>query len=83
MTASPDTLTREDTQHQTGTDPAKVAHYVRKQRIPDAVIEGTAVEALCGYVFVPSRDPNLPVCPACKAVYDDPEAIHYARWGSE
>ena len=29
------------------------------------------VEALCGFVWVPSRDPRqLPMCQACKEVYD-------------
>ena len=35
-----------------------------------ARIEGTPLEALCGHVWVPSRDPrNLPLCQACKEVY--------------
>ena len=35
------------------------------------LIKGTPLEALCGHVWVPSRDPRqLPVCPRCKEVYD-------------
>jgi hypothetical protein len=31
---------------------------------------GTPVEALCGFVWVPSRDPKqLPVCEKCKSIY--------------
>jgi hypothetical protein len=79
-----ETLTREDVELERSTGPAECAHYARKQKITEAYIEGTPIEALCGYMFVPSKDPNgKPVCQACKAVYDDPEAIHYARWGSE
>lgn len=36
----------------------------------EARIMGTPVEALCGFVWVPSRDPKqLPVCEKCKSVY--------------
>ena len=32
---------------------------------------GTPVEALCGFVWVPSRDPKqLPVCEKCKGIYE-------------
>jgi hypothetical protein len=32
---------------------------------------GTPVVALCGKVWVPSRDPQkYPVCPACKEVWE-------------
>src|SRR3954453_3526921 len=51
-----------------------VAHIVRTDpgesataKILQARVEGTPIEALCGHVWVPSRDPRqLPVCPACK-----------------
>ncbi len=37
----------------------------------EARVNGTPVEALCGFVWVPSRDPKaLPVCQECKSVYD-------------
>lgn len=36
----------------------------------EARINGTPVEALCGFVWVPSRDPKqLPVCEECKSIY--------------
>lgn len=35
-----------------------------------ARIEGTPLEALCGHIWVPSRDPRqLPMCQPCKEVY--------------
>ena len=38
-------------------------------RIMEARINGTPVEALCGFVWVPSRDPEChPVCPRCEAI---------------
>lgn len=40
-------------------------------KILEARIMGTPVEALCGHVWVPSRDPKqLPVCEECKNVYE-------------
>lgn len=40
-------------------------------KILEARVMGTPVEALCGFVWVPSRDPKqLPVCEECKNVYD-------------
>lgn len=39
--------------------------------ITQAMIEGTPVTALCGFTWVPSRDPNnYPVCQACKAIVE-------------
>jgi hypothetical protein len=40
-------------------------------KVLEARIYGTPVEALCGYVWVPSRDPKqLPVCEECKSIYE-------------
>jgi hypothetical protein len=37
----------------------------------DAMVNGTPVVALCGKVWVPSRDPKkYPVCPECKEIWD-------------
>lgn len=36
----------------------------------EARVMGTPVEALCGFVWVPSRDPKqLPMCEECKSIY--------------
>ena len=63
--------------------PGKHAHIVRKKKgwrnrktspqamVLEARIAGTPLEALCGYVWVPSQNPhNLPVCAKCKAIYE-------------
>jgi hypothetical protein len=43
----------------------RVAHIVAKGSDAEAYVLGTPLEALCGAVFVPSRDPKkLPVCEA-------------------
>jgi hypothetical protein len=40
-------------------------------KVVEARIYGTPVEALCGFVWVPSRDPKqLPVCEKCKSIYE-------------
>jgi hypothetical protein len=40
-------------------------------KVLEARIYGTPVEALCGFVWVPSRDPKqLPLCSKCKSIYE-------------
>jgi len=47
------------------------AHYVEKSEIMKALVEGIPVVALCGKIWVPSRDPdNFLTCPRCKELYD-------------
>ena len=70
------TIPQTDEELQTG-EPA-VAHIVKTDpgetaaaKILEARIYGTPIEALCGHVWVPSRDPKqLPLCQKCKDVYD-------------
>jgi hypothetical protein len=75
MTTLPetDTLTEPDT-NLDATDPADCAHIV-DQRDPandvaTAIIEGLEVTALCGYRWIPYREPSgRPVCEACVEMY--------------
>jgi hypothetical protein len=64
-------------------DHDKFAHYVDKAKATESMVTGTPVVALCGKVWVPSRDPsNFPVCPMCKELYDmGPEGR--MRWFAE
>jgi hypothetical protein len=40
-------------------------------KVLEARINGTPLEALCGHVWVPSRDPKqLPLCEKCKDIYE-------------
>jgi hypothetical protein len=65
-----ETDVRPDLSHGDG-DHDRFAHYVQKDRILDSAVNGTAVVALCGKVWVPSRDPQrYPVCPDCKRIYE-------------
>ena len=53
--------------HIVKTDPAENA----AAKVLEARIYGTPLEALCGHVWVPSRDPKqLPVCEKCKGIYE-------------
>jgi hypothetical protein len=65
-----DTDNRPDLSHGDG-DHERFAHYVLKDQIVDSAVNGTPVVALCGKVWVPTRDPSrFPVCPECKEIYD-------------
>ncbi len=73
-----------DTDERTETDEPRVAHIVKTKRgenaaakVLEARINGTPVEALCGFVWVPSRDPKqLPVCEECKSIYEMYKAMN-------
>lgn len=53
-------------------DHERFSHYVGKNDLTEAMVMGTAVVALCGKVWVPSRDPKrFPVCPECKDLWEE------------
>ncbi|WP_442880502.1 DUF3039 domain-containing protein [Aeromicrobium sp.] len=55
-------------------DHEKFSHYVPKDELTEAMIMGHPVVALCGKVWVPSRDPErFPVCPECKDIWESME----------
>ncbi len=57
-------------------DHERFAHYVDKHKMTEAMVLGTPVRALCGKVWVPSRDPQrFPVCPECKEIYENDERL--------
>ena len=68
------TLDRQPTTLPAQTEPGdhdRFSHYAPKKQIADATIFGTPLRALCGKVWVPSRDPQrFPVCPECKDIYE-------------
>ncbi len=76
LTAPTDVDLDPDERTETG-EPAN-AHIVKTRPgenaaalVLEARINGTPVEALCGHVWVPSRDPKrLPVCEECKNIYE-------------
>ena len=49
----------------------RLSHYVDKNKLTEAMVMGTPVVALCGKVWVPSRNPDkYPVCPECKEIWE-------------
>ena len=70
---SPGAQTIEDRRTQTTDegDHEKLSHFVEKDKLTEAMVMGTPVVALCGKVWVPSRDPEkFPVCPECKEIWE-------------
>lgn len=52
-------------------DHERFSHYANKNDIMEAMINGTPIMALCGKIWIPSRDPKkFPICPMCKEIYD-------------
>ena len=52
-------------------DHERFSHFVRKEKIVESAVTGAPVVALCGKVWVPSRDPQrFPVCPECREIYE-------------
>lgn len=55
-------------------DHERFSHYVPKDKLTEAMVMGTPVVALCGKVWVPSRDPErFPVCPECREIWESLE----------
>lgn len=64
------TISEESVDYQSG-DHERYSHYVNKNKIVESAVMGNAVEALCGKVWIPSRDPQkFPVCPSCQEIYE-------------
>lgn len=86
--SDPQVLTRGSvetlTEERTETEDGPVAHIVKvgpgedaAAKVLEARINGTPIEALCGHVWVPARDPRqLPVCQKCRDVYEMYRAIN-------
>lgn len=67
-----------DTDETTETGEPEEAHIVRTYdgenaaaKVLEARIYGTPLEAMCGHVFVPQKDPQrLPLCQKCSDIYE-------------
>ena len=47
------------------------AHYAEAASVTEGYVMGTPVQALCGKVFIPSKNPErLKVCPICKEIVE-------------
>jgi hypothetical protein len=71
---SPGVETLEDTRTDEALDEGdhdRFSHYAPREQLTEAMVMGTPVKALCGKVWVPSRDPQrYPVCPTCKEIWE-------------
>lgn len=73
-----ETVTETVTDRVPATGHPDCAHIVKVEpgetataKVLEARITGTPIEALCGFVWVPSRDPKqLPLCEECKQIYE-------------
>ncbi|ADB30876.1 hypothetical protein Kfla_1781 [Kribbella flavida DSM 17836] len=71
LTPGAETVVDERTQTLDNGDHERFSHYVPKDKLTEAMVMGTPVVALCGKVWVPSRDPQkFPVCPECKEIWE-------------
>jgi hypothetical protein len=73
--------TRPESEPRTGEPTA--AHIVKSAggdataKVLEALVYGTPLEALCGVIFVPQRDPTkLPLCATCKDIYETYRAFN-------
>lgn len=49
----------------------RFSHYAESSSVTEGYVLGTPVLAICGKIFVPSRDPEkFPLCPICKEIAD-------------
>lgn len=52
-------------------DKNRFSHYAESASVTEGYVLGTPVLAICGKIFVPSRDPEkFPLCPICKEIAD-------------
>ena len=66
-----ETLVDERTELYEDGDHERFSHYVPKKKLLKAMVTGSPVVALCGKVWVPSRNPEkFPVCPECKEIWE-------------
>ena len=69
MSEQTDILDAPETEVAEPGDHERFAHYVAKAKLTGAMVNGTAVRALCGKLWVPSRDlSRFPICPECKEI---------------
>jgi hypothetical protein len=64
------TVLDRDTRLEDAQDHERLSHYVSRDKLTEAMVMGTPVVALCGKIWVPSRNPErYPVCPECKEIW--------------
>jgi hypothetical protein len=52
-------------------DEIRFSHYAESVSVTEGYVLGKLVAAICGEIFIPSRDPKkFPICPICKDIAD-------------
>ncbi|MCQ3813909.1 MAG: DUF3039 domain-containing protein [Acidimicrobiia bacterium] len=58
-------------------DHDRFAHYAPAKDVTRAAVEGTPIVAICGKVWVPTRDPQkYPICKTCAEIKARLDAKH-------
>jgi len=71
------TVLERETVREDAEDHERLSHYVSRDTLTEAMVMGTPVVALCGKIWVPSRNPEkYPVCPECKDIWDSMPENH-------
>ncbi|MCL2784960.1 MAG: DUF3039 domain-containing protein [Propionibacteriaceae bacterium] len=71
------TVLDRDTRVEDVHDHERLSHYVDREKLTEAMVMGTPVVALCGKIWVPSRNPEkYPVCPECKEIWESMPENH-------
>lgn len=70
----------EDTNVEVEFEEPTVSHLITKQDALNGYINGVPITAVCGHVFVPTRDPDkFPLCQKCveiaKSMFQDGEDV--------
>lgn len=63
-------LERPELKNADTTGNAEDAHYFPKRLLTDAIVFGTPITALCGYVAIPFKNPEgRPTCAKCHEIW--------------
>ena len=72
MTQVLDLVDTDVDQQTNSNDNNELAHYAEAASVTEGYIMGTPVQALCGKIFIPSKNPErLKICPICKEIVEE------------
>lgn len=70
-TEAPQRSTGEGSPYLEPGDHEKMSHYVDKNQLTESVLTGNPVMALCGKLWLPTRDgEKFPLCPMCEELLE-------------
>jgi hypothetical protein len=72
MTQVLDLIDTDLNQQTDSNDNNELAHYAEAASVTEGYVMGTPVQALCGKIFIPSKNPErLKICPICKEIVEE------------